>query len=158
MDFLVAVLFSEVLLPFANLIWRSLQANWSGFSVPREKKACLPKCDLTYFFVQLRFDSITYRLHKTTVQLKVTCLYRWLPDSKTKHSWLTNDYWLLLRNFAPVLVWNFYPDCLTNCERRMAFAVKLCTSSGVKLLRWLPDWLPTTTGFCCETLHAWLTA
>ena len=53
----------------------------------------------------------------------------------------TYDYWLLLRNFAPVLVWNFYGDCLT-------------------------DWL-TTTGFICETLNqlwcktftvlAWLT-
>ena len=65
------------------------------------------------------------------------------------------------------LVWNFYGDCLTDYLRLLAFAAKLCTSSGVKLLRWLPDWLPTTTGFCCETLHqfwcetftviAWLT-
>ena len=96
-------------------------------------------------------------------------------------AWLTTyDYWLLLQNFAPVLVWNFYGDRLTNYLRLLAFAAKLCTSSGVKLLwwlpdwlylpllafvaklwtssgvkllRWLPDWLPTTTGFCCETLH-----
>ena len=79
----------------------------------------------------------------------------------------TYDYWLSLRNFAPVLVWNFYGDCLTDYLRLLDFAAKLCTSSGVKLLQWLPDWLPTTTGFCCETLHqfwsetftviAWLT-
>ena len=79
----------------------------------------------------------------------------------------TYDYWLLLRNFAPVLVWNIYSDCLTHDSRLLAFAAKLCTSSGVKLLRWLPDWPRTTTGFCCETLHqfscetstviAWLT-
>ena len=98
---------------------------------------------------------------------------RWLPEwlptttgfcCKTLHPfwcrtftvtpWLTNyDYWLLLRNFAPVLVWNFYGDCLTDYLRLLAFAAKLCTSSGVKLLRWLPDWQPRTTGFCCETFH-----
>ena len=65
----------------------------------------------------------------------------------------TYDYWLLLRNFAPVLVWNFYGDCLPDYLRLLAFAAKLCTSSSVKLLRWFPDWLTTTTGFCCETLH-----
>ena len=65
----------------------------------------------------------------------------------------TYHYWLLLQNFAPVLVWNFYGDCLTDYLRLLAFAAKLCNSSGVKLLRWLPYWLPTTTGFCCETLH-----
>ena len=139
-----------------------------GSLCTQSNKACLPKCDLTYFFVQLCFDSITYRHQTTIVQHKVTCLYRWLSDCKTNHSWLTYyDYWLLLPNFAPVLVWNFYGDCLTNCERPMAFAAKLCTSSGVKLLLWLPDWLPLTTGFCCETLNqfwcetvtviAWLT-
>ena len=65
----------------------------------------------------------------------------------------TYDYWLLLRNFAPVLVLNFYDDCLTDHLRLLAFAAKLWTCSGVKLLRWLPDWLPTTTGFCRETLQ-----
>ena len=79
----------------------------------------------------------------------------------------TYDYWLLLRNFAPILVWNVYGYCPTDYLRPLAFATKLCSSSGVKLLRWLPDWLPTTTGFCFETLHqfwcetftviAWLT-
>ena len=113
-----------------------------GSLCTQSNKACLPKCDLTYFFVQLCFDSITYRHQTTIVQHKVTCLYRWLSDCKTNHSWLTY-------------------------VRLLAFAAKLCTSSGVKLLRWLPDWLPTTTGFCCETLHqfwcetftviAWLT-
>ena len=115
--------------------------------------------------------------------------------------WLSDDIrlWLLLRYFAPVLVWNFCGDCLMTydhdfccetlhqfwCETfavivwrhtTMTFAVKLCTSSGVKLLRWLSDdirpWLllwnfaPVlvwnfcgdclTTydhDFCCETLH-----
>ena len=113
-----------------------------GSLCTQSNKACLPKCDLTYFFVQLCFDSITYRHQTTIVQHKVTCRYRWLSDCKTNHSWLTY-------------------------VRLLAFAAKLCTSSGVKLLRWLPDWLPTTTGFCCETLHqfwcetftviAWLT-
>ena len=114
-------------------------------------------------------------------------LLRWLPDwqprttgfcCETFHqfwcetftviTWLTTyDYWLLLRNFAPVLVWNFYGDYLTDYQRLLAFPAKLCTSSGLNLLRWLPDWLPRTTGFCCKTLHqfwcepftviAWLT-
>ena len=67
-------------------------------------------------------------------------------------AWLTEyNYWLLLRNFAPVLVWNSYGDCLTDYIRLLAFAAKLSTSFGVKLLRWLPDWLHTTIGFCCET-------
>ena len=83
-------------------------------------------------------------------------------------AWLTTyDYWLLLRNFAPVLVWNFYGDRLTDHVRLLVFAAKLCTSSGVKLLRWSLDWSRMTIGFCCETLHqfwcetvmviAWLT-
>ena len=126
---------------------------------------------------------------------------RWFPDRTAQ------DKWLFLRNFAPVLVLTFYGDCLTRlyktngfccetlhqfwCEtfsviswhdytRRMAFVEKLCISSGLKLLRWLPDmttqdkWLllrnfaPVlmwnfygdcltrlyqTNGFCCETLH-----
>ena len=72
-------------------------------------------------------------------------------------AWRTSyDYWLLLRNFAPVLVWNSYGDSLTDHLRLLAFAGKLCTSSGVKLLLWLPDGLPTTTGFCCETLNLFL--
>ena len=104
-------------------------------------------------------------------------LLRWLPDwpltttgfcCETFHqfwcetfkviAWLTTyDYLLLLRNFAPVLGWNFYGDCLTDNQGLLAFAGKLCTSSGVKRLRWLLDWLPTTTGFRCETLHPfWL--
>ena len=65
----------------------------------------------------------------------------------------TYVYWFLLRSFAPVLVWNFFSDCLTDYLRLLALAAKLCTSSGVKLLRWLPDWLPTITGFSSETLH-----
>ena len=100
-------------------------------------------------------------------------LLRWLPDwlpttygfcCETLHqfwcetftaiAWLTAyDLWLLLRNFAPVLVWNFYGDCRTDCIRLTAFAAKLSTGSGVKRLRWLLDWLRTTYGFCCETLH-----
>ena len=83
-------------------------------------------------------------------------------------AWLTTyDYWLLLRNFAPVLAWNFYGDRLTDHVWLLVFAAKLCTSSGVKLLWWSPDWPRMTTGFCCETLHqfwcetfpviAWLT-
>ena len=67
---------------------------------------------------------------------------RWVPLSETLHHfwcetftvivWLTTyDYWLLLRNFAPVLVWNFYGDCLTDYLRLLAF--------GAKLLRWLSD-------------------
>ena len=85
-----------------------------GSLCTQSNKACLPKCDLTYFFVQLCFDSITYRHQTTIVQHKVTCLYRWLSDCKTNHSWLTY-------------------------VRLLAFAAKLCTSPGVKLLRWLPD-------------------
>ena len=136
--------------------------------------------------------------------LKKYC-YQHLPwrtdDYSLRPRWLSHDVqpWLLRRNFAPVLVWNFCGDCLTKykhdfccetlhqcwCETfavivgrhtTMTFAVKLCTSSGVELLRWLSDdirlWLllwnfaPVlvwnfcgdclTTydhDFCCETLH-----
>ena len=95
-------------------------------------------------------------------------LHQFMCETFTVIAWLTTyDYWLLLRNFAPVVVWNFYVVCLTDYLRLLAFAAKLCTSSGVKLLRWLPDWLLTITCFCCETLHqfwcetfmviAWLT-
>ena len=100
-------------------------------------------------------------------------LFRWLPERLTTTTGLwcdtlhqfwcititviawrtTYDYWLLLRNFAQILVWNFYGDCLTDYLRLLAFAANLCTSSGVKLLRWLPDRLTTTTGFCCKPLH-----
>ena len=55
------------------------------------------------------------------------------------------------------------PDCI----RPLGFSAKLCTSSGVKLLRWSLDWPRMTIGFCCKTLHqfwcetftviAWLT-
>ena len=107
-------------------------------------------------------------------------LLRWLPDwlpttygfcCETLHqfwcetftviAWLTTyDYWLLLRNFAPVLVWNVYGDCLTDYLRLLAFAAKLCTSSSVKLLRWLPDWLPKTyaafAAKLCTSLLRWL--
>ena len=152
---------------------------------------------------------------RTTYGFCCETLHQFWCETFTVIAWLTTyDYWLLLRNFAPVLVWNFYGDCLTDCVRLMAFAVKLlrwlpdwprttygfccktlhqfwcetftvikylthcvqlmafaaklCTSFGVKLLWWLPDWLPTTYGFCCETLDqlwcetftviAWLTA
>ena len=100
-------------------------------------------------------------------------LLRWLPDWQPTTTgfccetlnpfwcetfpliaWATNyEHWLLLRNLAPVLVYNYYGHCLRDYLRLLAFAAKLCTSSGVKLLRWLLDWLPTITGFCCETLH-----
>ena len=90
----------------------------------------------------------------TTIGFCCETLHQFWCETFTVIAWLTTyDYWLLLRNFAPVLVWNFYGDCLTDCVRLLAFAAKLCTSSGVRLLRWLPDWLPTITGFCCETLH-----
>ena len=142
MEFSVAVLFTGVLLLFANSIWRSLQENWLGLSEPQKRHAFLSVILLTFLF---NYTSILYRHHTIIVQHKVTCLYRWLSDCKTKHSWLTCDLWLLLRNFAPVLVWNFYGDCLTDYMRLVAFAAKLCTSYSVKLLRWLPDWLLTTT-------------
>ena len=41
----------------------------------------------------------------------------------------------------------------TDCIRLLAFPAKLCTSSAVKLVRWLPDWILETIGFRCETLR-----
>ena len=104
----------------------------------------------------------------TTYGFCCETLHQFWCETFTVIAWLTTyDLRLLLRNFAPVLVWNFYGDCPTDYLRLLGFAAKLCTSSGVKLLRWLPDWPRTTTGFCCETLHqfwcetftviAWLT-
>ena len=92
----------------------------------------------------------------TTYEYCFRCetLHQFWCETFTVIAWLTMyHYRLFLQNFAPVLVWNSYGDCLTDYVRLLAFAAKLCTGSGVKLLRWLPDWLPTTTGFCCETLR-----
>ena len=101
------------------------------------------------------------------LNLKKYC-YQHLPwrtdDYSLRPRWLSHDVqpWLLRWNFAPVLVWNFCGDCLTKykhdfccetlhqfwCETfavivwrhtTMTFAVKLCTSAGVKLLRWFSD-------------------
>ena len=81
-------------------------------------------------------------------------LHQFWCETFTAIAWLTTyDYWLLRRNFAPVLVWSFYGDCLTDYLRLLALSAKLCTSSGVKVLRWLANWPRTTSGFCCETLH-----
>ena len=41
----------------------------------------------------------------------------------------------------------------TDCIRPLAFPATLCTSSAVKLVRWLPDWILETIGFRCETLR-----
>ena len=65
-------------------------------------------------------------------------LLRWSPD------WPRTTMWFLLRNFAPVLVWNCYGDRLTDHVWLLVFAAKLCTSSSVKLLQWSPDWPRTT--------------
>ena len=153
-------------------------------------------CDTLHQFWCETFAVIVWRHTNMTFAVKLCTssgvkLLRWLSDDI--------QTWLLLRYFAPVLVWNFCGDCLTTydhgfccetlhqfwCETfavivwrhtNMAFAVKLCTSSGVKLLRWLSDDIQTwlllryfapvlvwnfcgdclTTyddGFCCETLH-----
>ena len=142
----------------SKLIKVLLHVFYFGGSLCTQSKKSLPSLVWSYLHLfQLRFDSITYR-RQTTIACttEVICPYRWLSDYKTKHSWLTYDYWLLLRNFAPVLVWNFYGDCLTDHVRLLAFAAKLCTSSGVKRLRWLPDWPRTTTSFCCESLHQFI--
>ncbi len=153
-------------------------------------------CDTLHQFWCETFAVIVWRHTIMTFAVKLCTsagvkLLRWLSDDTRP--------WLLLWNFAPVLVWNFCGDCLTTydydfccetlhqfwCETfavivwrhtTMTFAVKLCTSAGVKLLRWLSDdtrpWLllwnfaPVlvwnfcgdclTTydyDFCCETLH-----
>ena len=104
----------------------------------------------------------------TTIGFCCETLHQFWCETFTVIEWLaTYHYRLLLRNFAPVVARNFYGDYLTDYLRLLAFAAKLCASSGVKLLRWLPDWLPTTTGFYCKPLHkfwcetftviAWLT-
>ena len=96
-------------------------------SVPKEKT--LPSLVWSYLhLIQLRFDSINYRHHTT-----IAC---------------TTQGYMPLK----VIVWLQNKIFLTYI-RLLAFADKLCTSSGVKLLLLVPDWLPTTTGFCCETLH-----
>ena len=115
-------------------------------------------------------------------------LLRWLPDwlptttgfcCETLHqfwcetftviAWLTTyDYWLLLRNFAPVLVWNFYGDCLTDYQRLLAFAAKLLWWLSTIMTSWLQKkWvskikLRMTSSNCCResyyknTLSVWL--
>ena len=93
----------------------------------------------------------------TTIGFWCGTLHPFWCETFTVKAWpTTKDYWLLLQNFAPVLVWNFYGDFLTDFLRLLAFAARLCTSSGVKVLRWLPDWLPRTTGLGCETWHQFL--
>ena len=69
-------------------------------------------------------------LHTTTGFCCETLHQFWCETFPVIARLTTYDYWLLLRNFAPVLVWNFYGDCLTNHVRLLAYAAKLCTSSG----------------------------
>ena len=89
---------------------------------------------------------------RMTIGFCCETLHQFWCETVTVIAWLTTyDYWLLLRNFAPVLVWNCYGDRLTDHVRLLTFAAKLCTSSGVNRLRWLHYWLLKTTGFCCET-------
>ena len=97
----------------------------------------------------------------TTYGFCCETLHQFWCETFTVIAWLTTyDLRLLLRNFAPVLVWNFYGDCRTDCIRLTAFAAKLCTNSCVKRLRWLPDWLPTTyaafAAKLCTSLLRWL--
>ena len=126
-------------------------------------------CKTLHQFWCETFMVIAWLTIPTTTGFCCETLNQFWCETFTMIAWLTTyHYWLLLRNFAPVLVWNLYGDCLTDYQRLLAFAPKLCTSSGVELLQWLPDWIPTTTGFCCETLHqfwcgtftviAWLTS
>ena len=89
---------------------------------------------------------------RTTIGFCCETLHQFWCETVTVIAWLTT-YWFLLQNFAPVLEWNFYSDRLTDHVWLLAFAAKLCTSSGVKLLRWSLDWPRTTIGFCCKTLH-----
>ena len=67
---------------------------------------------------------------RTTIGFRCETLHQFWYETFSVIAWLTTyDYWLLLGNFAPVLVWNFYGDCLNDYERPLAFAAKL--------LRWL---------------------
>ena len=97
-------------------------------------------CETLHQFWCETFTVITWR---TTYDYWFCCetLHQFWCETFTMIARLTTyDHCFFLRNFAPVLV---------------------------KLLRWLPDWPRTTTGFCCETLHqfwcetftviAWLT-
>ena len=91
---------------------------------------------------------------RTTTGFCCETLHQFWSEIFTVIAWQTTfDYWLLLQTLAPVLVWNFYGDCLTDYLRLLAFDAKLFTSSDAKVLRWLPDWPHTTTRFCCQTLH-----
>ena len=124
-------------------------------------------CETLHQFWCETFTVIAY-WPRTTTGLCCGTLHQFWCETFTVIAWLTTyDYWLLLWNFAPVLVWNFYGDCLNDYLRLLAFAAKLLgwLSDDIPLL-WLRDG-PTTTGFCCEPLHqfrcetftviAWLT-
>ena len=104
-------------------------------------------------------------------------------DHSLRPRWLSHDVKPWLWNFAPVLVRNVCGDCLTtykhdfSCETlhqfwcetfavivwrhtNMIFAAILCTSSGVKLLRWLSDdirpWLLKETSKLKPKRNAWV--
>ena len=69
-DFSVAVLKTEVLLLFANIIWPSLRVLlhvfYFGGSLCTQSIKRLPSLAWSYLhFFQLRFDSITHRHHTT---------------------------------------------------------------------------------------------
>ena len=74
---------------------------------------------------------------RMTIGFCCKTLHQFWCETVTVIAWLTKyDYWLLLRNFAPVLVWNFYGDCLTDYLRLLAFAAKQkgpCLLSGVNV-------------------------
>ena len=145
MEFSVAVLFTGVLLLFANLIWRSLQENWLGLSEPQKRHAFLSVILLTFLFnctsilIDITRSSYNIRLHafigdcltakQNIPDLHATCgfccetLHQFLCETFTVIAWLiTCDLWLLLRNYAPVIVWNFYGDCLTDYLRLLRVA------------------------------------
>ena len=139
----------------SKLIKVLLHVFYFGGSLCTQSKKSLPSVVWSYLHLfQLRFDSVTYRRHTTIAYMHDIRLYAFIGDCltakqnipdlhttigfccETLHqfwcetftviAWLTTyDYWLLLRNFAPVLVWNCYGDRLTDHVWLLAFAAKL---------------------------------
>ena len=74
---------------------------------------------------------------RMTIGFCCETLHQFWCETVTVIAWLTTyDYWLLLRNFAPVLMWTVYGDCITDYLRLLAFAAKQkgpCLLSGVNV-------------------------
>ena len=136
-------------------------SNSSGVKLLRLLSDWLPTttgfcCETLHQFWCETFTVIAWLI--TTTGFCYETLHQFWCETFTVIAWLTTyDCWLLLRNFAPVLVWNFYGDCLTDYLRLLAFAPKLLWWLSDDILLWLlgyrkNEWVRSNSGLGWQVL------